>query len=1352
VRVIAHSLDELDTLRDEFNALVERALTLTVAGVTSRLTARGLTAGVEEDAFAVASAWETQVDETLVSHIAATYDGASLSVAYQLADGLPLAEGSGIPMVPPDPAVAYLSQARNRLAGVSDDIWQHVRTQLVAGLQAGESIEQLALRVHAAGQLSLPRARVVARTEINGASNAGAYAQLAYLGLVGKQEWLSTSDGRTRPDHALANGQKVALDARFNVGGYYLRWPGDPSAPASETVNCRCTVAFEIDDDEPPTVTCSALTAAGTPQVVTTSHCVVPPDSVPAHHDSDKLAELTDDQKKYVYQTFQFPKAISPAYGGAKIHKQVQATIDALAKTGKAELQALGPAEIVHIVDQHYQAGKFTFKQKYDEWLASKAGAKVAPHQAVTIEPKSITSESLIVEVRRNGVDKTPLGHVYAEGVDENGVSWRVSHVGILDEDYIVLEKKLASGKWISYANVNGVASLKAPSAANVKWHVPGEVTTKANLVPAKIAEVTNAAKSVQQKITDIVTPNTTVTPSVKMPAAPVSVKSVTAPSTGLALPPVPAPPKPAELKFTGKVLGSHGAQVWIDAQGQRWLFKPQMKMLTEIDRATAILQSRALHTRPGVYEIKLNGKSGSIQSMFEGDEVFAHGFDPLKLSTQEVLQLQSYHIFDWLISNHDAHEFQFLRLSDGGIAAIDKGQAFKFFTSDKLDWKWKAPGNFGTPVYDDMWRAFAEGKDIQLFDPTTGALGEFIKRLQSIPDADYRKILTPYAEQAAHFGVVPYGSVEKFLDAAIARKANLAHDFSDLYQRALAQRAKTAHVTTPGTSVTAPKVTHTPPVVKPIATVDKKVLTPVKTNVGHVPLVQQEGGIDHIPDLDQEAFYQAFKKYKITAVWSASKIWDALQKTRAEGYLVNELQALKILDRKFAEHGGSTGFVEKITKWEQSPAGKKILGAVPEGVTIQPSPTFTGPTPATPAKPKILKSKSEVEAYGATRPVGEPFAEATSSSGYTYRVFYDSFGILQGEFRQLGNVEWQPLLKSYLTKYLNTLKWKTIAAHVKLPGPTNNTPVVHPPEVSASTKSKMTAMIQTVGSPFEESPAVIYKKIAEIRTAVNAQGHTLSDLDVIRIIDAEMAAKLGLDNVFMYEKKVVEWLKTANGAQAAAKITAKADIKTSSATREKLRAEIETMIKSDRERISTRDLTFGRLSSENAFALQSEMERATSPWTAEQRAALKRYTSDSYRVMNGILRGSSSSNAESHLNAIRNAQAGMRPSTRPILTYRGTEPEQFGGAELNASMVGKVFEDKGFMSTGLTLSHAGSVVLEIECPTGTPMAFVEGITHHPGENEVMLAAGLRYQVMSVKEGNIRGYRTWVVRVRVVPH
>jgi uncharacterized protein with gpF-like domain len=61
-----------------------------------------------------------------------------------------------------------------------------------------------------------------------------------------RKTWMATNDARTRQSHRLADGDTVALNKRFTAS--QSRWPGDPAAPAGQSINCRCTLTFEYEE------------------------------------------------------------------------------------------------------------------------------------------------------------------------------------------------------------------------------------------------------------------------------------------------------------------------------------------------------------------------------------------------------------------------------------------------------------------------------------------------------------------------------------------------------------------------------------------------------------------------------------------------------------------------------------------------------------------------------------------------------------------------------------------------------------------------------------------------------------------------------------------------------------------------------------------------------------------------------------------------------------------------------------------------------------------------------------------------------------------------------------------------
>lgn len=128
---------------------------------------------------------------------------------------------------------------------------RQITAQVTSGILQGESIKHLADRL----QTNIPNmnrtsAIRAARTAVTGAQNAGrldSYLRAEEMGIKLKKQWLATLDGRTRHDHAAADGQTVEEDRPFIVGSYELMYPGDPEGPGHEIYNCRCTMIAQVE-------------------------------------------------------------------------------------------------------------------------------------------------------------------------------------------------------------------------------------------------------------------------------------------------------------------------------------------------------------------------------------------------------------------------------------------------------------------------------------------------------------------------------------------------------------------------------------------------------------------------------------------------------------------------------------------------------------------------------------------------------------------------------------------------------------------------------------------------------------------------------------------------------------------------------------------------------------------------------------------------------------------------------------------------------------------------------------------------------------------------------------------------
>lgn len=197
---------------------------------------------------------------------------------------------------------AYLDKVNDRLVIWPDGAFENVRTELQAGLALGQDQRALrdrvgrALSIDAqsralvaqidkltqtienpdtppqiareararrsalyrrkdrADQLWWPSAARIARTEtvtaLNGGTYAGAAANQERDQVQRWMQWWSTTDERVRPSHWAAHMQVRKLGEKFSVGGHLLDHPGDPTAPADEVINCRCSTLVLHTEEE----------------------------------------------------------------------------------------------------------------------------------------------------------------------------------------------------------------------------------------------------------------------------------------------------------------------------------------------------------------------------------------------------------------------------------------------------------------------------------------------------------------------------------------------------------------------------------------------------------------------------------------------------------------------------------------------------------------------------------------------------------------------------------------------------------------------------------------------------------------------------------------------------------------------------------------------------------------------------------------------------------------------------------------------------------------------------------------------------------------------------------------------
>ena len=147
-----------------------------------------------------------------------------------------------------DPRVVrFLERRAQRFAReVNETTWSALKESLAEGIEAGESVEDLAARVEGVmGDRIASSGETIARTEVIGASNGATLEAWQQSGVVDGKEWLAALDDRTRDTHRAAHGQVVGLDENFEVGDATGPAPGQMGA-AEEDINCRCTMLARL--------------------------------------------------------------------------------------------------------------------------------------------------------------------------------------------------------------------------------------------------------------------------------------------------------------------------------------------------------------------------------------------------------------------------------------------------------------------------------------------------------------------------------------------------------------------------------------------------------------------------------------------------------------------------------------------------------------------------------------------------------------------------------------------------------------------------------------------------------------------------------------------------------------------------------------------------------------------------------------------------------------------------------------------------------------------------------------------------------------------------------------------------
>jgi hypothetical protein len=152
----------------------------------------------------------------------------------------------------------FTNNTTDLIRGIDNYTQDGIRAVAERAIVEGWGIREFQNNLFDLYQISERRAELIGRTEIIRASNAGSLMGAQETGIPMMKYWLATRDNRTRGlnpkdvfDHYSMDEDKgIPLDQAFNVSGEQLQHPGDRAGSPGNTINCRCTLTYQVIDTE----------------------------------------------------------------------------------------------------------------------------------------------------------------------------------------------------------------------------------------------------------------------------------------------------------------------------------------------------------------------------------------------------------------------------------------------------------------------------------------------------------------------------------------------------------------------------------------------------------------------------------------------------------------------------------------------------------------------------------------------------------------------------------------------------------------------------------------------------------------------------------------------------------------------------------------------------------------------------------------------------------------------------------------------------------------------------------------------------------------------------------------------
>lgn len=1367
MKLTGYTPKEVDVLVDQFSVLMQKEMTTacSLAADHFEMSTHSVVADGHPTFFTldglsvIVTQWSKAVTATLMPFLSKIFMDAGQRVTTPLGD------------VSPIKTTTALESMENIVTSFSADMWDQAKQQLIIGSHDGESIATLASRVAGVADIKAKKAHVIAQTSVIAAVNGGEWQQMMEaakaFNMVTYKEWVSTHDSHTRPTHEAADGQQQPLASSFVIGGGLLQYPGDPGGPPEEVISCRCTTVFDVDVAEQITASqTSPETLSSSPAVVDNSQNLLA--AITAAFNSDEHPRGKNGRfiKKGVglpTDSFYFLVALKKGDQWSDFpSSEKQSILDSLKK--------ISAVQWANIKDEDKTVITNAVGDAVDEGVPGSANAQVHlddldlvqnNNEDDLFDPNTPLPEDEEKKVVKNEID---MAYFAGEITDLE----HKTLLAFLNEDnappatiLMTLDKiKKDPNQPLDPSAVDEPELALTPTKADIdkqlnEIYISGKLTSEDATVIAQMMENGDFA-GVQAKIDAMKVANASapsITPSTPLTTGSSTPVKIThglihakhAPGTVIAQSTSSDHGDITKVTWNGSeydvtlTTGDTGKTQTLKTVKKSKLYaylnEPQhknKKWVSTGKQETEVSHATPLDAAPPANPVP-HPTTGATVSPWPSTPGLANdNDDPFVDEDDDPSALPS-------TTPDPAVLMGMVKTSTvGKTLAVGerKGSGDKFkltVATDPATGKKFAqilaedPGNKGqfdpqAKIYnaDDLKAYFKNHaitgtywKDGDAFD------GSFSVDISGpLPTGNKDEILESLAKIFQKEGEEWFGSLDDYKGVK-----NAVKNGDTFVGKTVVHSWNTQNNHVPITVMTEVNTPNVP---------------------AHVTLSTPTA--ESLTGSQKYGFYAHFKAEKVSPAWSAAKIYKSMHAAKAKSTTtdvksMSDAELLKVLDEiEVAGKSNSvtlTPYSAKVKDWLKTPNGQKAFKELNPAI---PTPTPTSSSSSSSTAPTI-------DPWYAANPAANPAKKTVAKK--------------------------MPAKKAFAKKTSSTSSTSSLTPSEAL-GDTTVDALANTGALYTSFKGS------SYGKYLSDKPEAIYwNAVQQAKSAAH-----LTPGAILANVDAEGAKKFGVPDEKKFLTKVMEWLNTPSGKKKAAEIKAGTWSPASSGSGSASSygssgfgasyaypadTPLEDKIPS-LQQVEPYDPTksynwkkdspdFPVLNDKRAKQMVDTWSAQQGAMTTTQKSALRKYTGSNFHPMNSYLRGYNGASEQTHKD-VQSAQEGMRLSLEPMVLHRGNG--WFAGwnsvAEVK-SHLGEDFHQEAFFSASITGKSAfsGSINFVIECPPGTPMAYVDTFSQHPSENEMLLGGNLTYKVLEVIEGNnapdgSAHFNTKVtVRLRVVP-